>query len=266
MTKHEVEMLAALRARYRDEDGYALIPQVPDGTAWQKKRTADALLFSLWKTRGIYIHGLEIKASRGDFFKEVDHADKSESIAKYCHCWSIVAPKDMLKPNELPPAWGLIEVADGTTKVKKRAPYRDDVEPLTHGFIAGVMRAAQRAPTSKADLMAEFNRGFRAGKTVAEAHAKRDADGTDLHRLRESVEEFEQASGIRIESYSGAHLGEQFRRFQEFECIGPTTSLRQALNTNRFIISSLQNAIEAARRRQRELETYLHEGKLHKEA
>ena len=64
------EVVNRLRDRYPSA-AYAFFEQVRNGTGYSRTvvRTADALAFSLWPSRGLTLDGFEIKAYRGDYWQ-----------------------------------------------------------------------------------------------------------------------------------------------------------------------------------------------------
>jgi hypothetical protein len=52
----------------------------------------------------------EIKTSRQDFFHELKHPEKRERVYAVCDHYWFAAPVDLVKPGEVPPECGLIEV------------------------------------------------------------------------------------------------------------------------------------------------------------
>ena len=105
MAKTEPEAIAWLRTKFSDQ-GYAIFPQVPDGTGARKRRTADAIMMSLWPSRGLHLFGIEYKSSLADWRRELKNPDKAESISRYCDYWYILAPAGIIDVAEVPPAWG----------------------------------------------------------------------------------------------------------------------------------------------------------------
>jgi hypothetical protein len=70
-------------------------------------RTADGLAMSLYPSRGLHVHGFEIKASTGDLKGELDHPDKAEDIARF-----VTAPSVWMAVIRLggvvPTNWGVL--------------------------------------------------------------------------------------------------------------------------------------------------------------
>ena len=46
--------------------------------------SGDAVIMSLWPSRGLELHGVEIKVSRADWKREAADPAKAEAIAAYC--------------------------------------------------------------------------------------------------------------------------------------------------------------------------------------
>lgn len=130
----------ALRKRYAMPE-WVLMEEVRDAAGFESSRSADGIAMSMWPSRGLEINGFEIKASRSDWLRELKNPEKAEAIAAYCDRWWIVALKDLVKAEELPAGWGLMELqANGSLKEIKRAPARENVKPITRTFMAAMMR------------------------------------------------------------------------------------------------------------------------------
>lgn len=130
----------ALRKRYALPE-WVLMEEVRDAAGFQGQRAADGIAMSMWPSRGLEIHGFELKASRSDWLRELKNPAKAEAIASYCDRWFIVATPGIVKPDEMPRTWGLYEVdGGGRFKTIKDAPRNENVQPLTRTFVAAMMR------------------------------------------------------------------------------------------------------------------------------
>lgn len=130
---------AAMLQRYPAQE-YALLFEVADGTGAAARRYADAVIMSLWPSRGLEIHGVEIKVSRSDYKREARDPTKAEAVAKYCDKWSVfTTPGVVTDIDTLPPAWGLTEF-DGKTWKVVRAASVTPAEPLSRTFVASMLR------------------------------------------------------------------------------------------------------------------------------
>jgi hypothetical protein len=67
------DVIAALRKKY-PAAAWAFLEQVANGTGYAKKyRWADALAMGLWPSRGMELHGIEVKVSRSDWLRELEN-------------------------------------------------------------------------------------------------------------------------------------------------------------------------------------------------
>ena len=197
---------------------WAFLPQVRNSTGYARTiRTADALAMGLYPSRGLYLHGFEIKINRGDWLNELKTPNKAEAIAKFCDYWWIVAPKDIVKIEELPSNWGLMIPHGATTKIVKEAKQIKS-KNIDRLLLAGILRKAQEVITPTAELREEHKKGYDSGIKSAESDFKWEKE---KHKeLKQAVFEFEKASGIPINTWrdnkkmgeavklvlSGAHL------------------------------------------------------------
>jgi hypothetical protein len=203
----EAAMFDKLRGRFGD--GWALFPQVPDGTGGNKRRTADAMAMQLWPSRGLTLHGFEFKRSRSDWLRELRDPEKADGLVCLCDAWWVVAEPDVVKKDELPPGWGLLVTTDEGTKLAQGVTitYRGDSVP--RDFVAGLLRAAARSTLD--DVVAEaVKRADRTGyqRGVEAERERHRIVPNEVERLRQSVESFEAASGIKIDEFRGESLGE----------------------------------------------------------
>jgi hypothetical protein len=198
----QAKLVELLRVRYPSRS-HALLPQVRSetGSGSRDVRTADAIVMSLWPSRGIEMLGFELKVSKTDWRKELADPAKAEEIAQYCDAWWIVAPPGVVDVAELPKPWGLLvpSAARDCLVAAKEAPALD-AKPLTKTFLASILRRAQEVVVPEARLEAEYERGRADGKKQADWESA---------LLRKSVEEFERASGVCISSaWKGGRIGE----------------------------------------------------------
>lgn len=172
------DLVRALRAIYPPRE-WALLEQVAPGTGWNKQqRWLDVVCMSLWPSRGLEIHGIEVKVSRSDWRRELHDPSKADAVARFCHRFFIAAPIGVVPKAELPPAWGLLEITDGVVRAGKRAELREP-EPVTAAFVAAVLRRASEAQAREvaaaesAALMAEAEKiaQSRADELARAAHA-----------------------------------------------------------------------------------------------
>ena len=184
---NEQDIMQALSKRYAEPE-WAFFPQVRNSTGvTYAPRTADAVALNLWPSRGMELHGFEIKTSRSDFLNELKLPEKSDSIAKYCDRWWLVTSNpEIVQRGELPAAWGLL-VMHGTALKCEEEAKKLEALPLDRTFVASLLRNQAYCP-SKAENE-RYSDGVEYGKRWA---------GGELKRLKEEVDKFETVSGIKI--------------------------------------------------------------------
>lgn len=132
------DIRCALKLRYPKES-HALMFEVAPATGGGT-RYADAVAFGLWASHGHAIEGIEIKVSRSDFLAEMKQPEKSEPVMRYCNRWWLATPRGLVKTDELPPTWGLLELQEnGTLRTAQKAAKLSPQAP-TLGFVASMMR------------------------------------------------------------------------------------------------------------------------------
>ena len=181
-------MMTAMRKRW-PEDAYAVLGQVRSSTGATQARTADALVFSLWPSRGLTIDGVEVKRSLPDYRREAKDPAKAVRFARHCHRWWIAAPKGLIPPDELPAQWGLLELqGNGTLRARVGAPENADPEPMPLTMWMAVMRNLQRRD---AQQLRDIQRAEReeARRTIGEMFQ------AELDQYRATFEEIRQATG-----------------------------------------------------------------------
>lgn len=221
----EAAVLSAL-ARLYPEPAFAFFPHVRNGTGYARKRqrTADALAMSLWPSRGLVLHGFEVKVSRGDWLTELADPQKADDMAAYCDLWWLaVGNERIVQPGELPPKWGLIAphekgVHAGTMRVVKEAEALD-AKPLDRLLVASILREGRRGLVPAASVKEAAAAEVEAAR--AETMACREEQREHLRKagaydhLKQSLDDFERVSGIRITPYDGRRIGEAVRAMLE---------------------------------------------------
>jgi hypothetical protein len=205
------DMLALLRARY-PSNAFAFLEQVGNSTGFACSRWADVVVMSLWPSRGLEIIGIEIKVSRSDWKRELEHPEKADPIAAFCDRWYLAAgSKDIVQPGELPLGWGLL-VPNGPDSLRCTVEASLNPEPrIDRQFLAAVLRRVQAQLTEESKLKAEYERGIQAGRAAELKVQERSGAVVELRDLREEVDIFEKAAGIKITGWGGENIGEAVR-------------------------------------------------------
>lgn len=195
--------IRAYMAKVYTHPEWALLFEVLNATGARHTRSADALAMSLWPSRGLTLHGFEIKVSRYDWRSERADPAKAETIAAYCDFWSLVTGPGVVQDiAEVPPAWGWMEF-DGKSFVHHRAPERTDAKVCDRNFLAALLRRAARTDEGAFEL--ELQRRDAAREAAFEDRLKgaverRTRDATEVLK---DIEAFEEASGLKLSEWRG---------------------------------------------------------------
>lgn len=230
-TPHARDML---RKRF-DANEWAFMeevaPQTGGGTGY-----ADAVAVNLWASRGHAIHGFEIKVSRSDWLRELKKPAKAESVFAYCDRWWIVAPKGVLKEEELPPTWGYYELRETGLISRVEAP-KLKPKPIDRGFFASIVRRSndtlERVAESKARLAMMKARDEFAEQVEREVRRRT----LDHSELASRVANFEKETGLKLDRWSGpptriiklAQTLEHLIEYGDFSMQGRLESLAKGL-------------------------------------
>lgn len=203
------QVIAALAARY-PTNAWAFLTQVRNGTGWAREpRTADALALGLWPSRGLELHGFEVKVSRGDWLAELKAPEKADAIARFCHrWWLVVGHAEIVQPGELPAAWGLLVPAGDKLRCAVEAT-KLDPKPLDALIVAAMLRRASDAMTPNTMVAAKIE------AAVADKQSRLDAiiadEKAQRAQTRREIEAFQQASGVRINEWDAGNIGAAVR-------------------------------------------------------
>lgn len=242
-------MLELLELRYAAPE-WAFFARIAGGTA----RIADGLAMNLWTTRGQEIHGCEVKVARGDWLQELRNPRKQEEgLFKYCDRFYLVAPKDVVQKEELPPTWGWLAPNGSRLRKQKDAPQLTPVA-VDRMFMTRLLVRSLKIEEGKRfeerqrlKGSADYQRGLKDGQERATSVADNWRKNAEALRLR--IDQFEEASGINL-AYGGdpPQIGKIVRfMLQEHHRLWALTSLRNAqeqINKNLEDLAAVIGAIE----------------------
>lgn len=207
------EVVAALRRHYGD--GYALVEQVANGTGARAERHLDAVAFGLWPSRGLAIHGIEIKVSKADLRRELAEPLKAEAVARFCDRFYIAAPAEVVSDmvglgfDMHAPGWGILAVSGGGDQTRvtvAREAADKQADPIDRGFVAAVLRRlpnlSDEARTEiRNQLWEEHREALDREREVGGERAR-----AELDRVRADIREAEEAAGFPLAQW-GSRLG-----------------------------------------------------------
>lgn len=176
---------AALRARF-GASGAVIMEEVSNGTGAHASRYADMVVMETWPSRGLEIHGIEIKVSRHDWMRERANPAKAEEIHRHCDFWWLAVERGVLAegPNEVPSRWGILELTEDTTGnprlvVVRGATREERPKEVSRLFVAAMLRAMVRKDADETErrIQDEVRKRVDAHR---EADRRARLDGADL--------------------------------------------------------------------------------------
>ncbi len=204
------QLLVLLQKKYSPPE-YAFLTEVRNGTGFARSpRTADALAFNLWPSRGMELLGFELKVSRSDWLHELKDPAKADAIANYCDRWWIVVGDEKVIPDlaEVPKTWGVQIATEKGLKVAKEAPENPNLKPLDRLFLFACIRQYGAGPSATIEEVRRqgHTQGYKDGKRDSELEIKRLTDNFD--RLQRDIRNFESESGLKFHDWPHGHCAE----------------------------------------------------------
>lgn len=220
---------------------WAFIPQVRNGTGFLKTmRTADALAMGPWPSRGLHLHGFEIKISKGDWINELKNPEKGEEIAQFCDFWWVVAPKGVVNAADVPDNWGLMIPFGCTVKIIKAAKQLKP-QKIDRLFLAAILRRAQETICPEIEIKEAYEDGRKKGKEETEQNNKFYIQQYD--DLKERVARFEKSSGVIIYSWNTERIGEAVRMVLNSEHLRVKEDLKHLLTNAKDIVANIEKQL-----------------------
>lgn len=145
----EHHMLRLLTERYMAVHGngirYVAASHVRSHAGFDARRTADFIAMDLWPSKGLALHGHEVKVSRSDWLTELKDPEKAMEFIPYMdYWWLVVSDAKIVRPGELPDGWGLM-AKNGTGLIVKRQAPRRTTEPMPKTMMAAFLRAVAKS-------------------------------------------------------------------------------------------------------------------------
>lgn len=228
--KTEAQVFVALSKRYPKGE-YAVLPSVRDGAGHSANRTIDAIVMSLWPSRGLELHGIEIKVHRGDWLRERRDPEKQESVFQRCdRFWLAVGDASIVKDEEVPESWGLLVPRGKGLVVKKQAP-KLEASTIDRSFLAAVLKRAMRHADTP-DARQRMREEIQADNETRIARAIQQDKGDEAREIMALREKMKYA--LRFEEKSGVSLAEWGRIDEAAALVQVLENLRGPMLSNRI--------------------------------
>ena len=211
--KHTEATLTEAILRNWPHDGmrprYVTAVQVNSGAGFNYSRRLDAIVFDTWPGGGLTLHGLEIKTSKADLRSELQNTRKQADWSPHLDYFSIVAPKGIVDLKLLPPKWGLFIPTDEGKLRARRKPlsmHAEDRRDISRSMAAAFARALVVRSLSREATASAFERGRESEAKHSEVELGRLSG--KVESLTQSIQDFEEVSGVKIRSWDEGRVGE----------------------------------------------------------
>lgn len=228
ITEYLLEQLLAERYPLPE---WVFLPQVSNSTGTHHSRTADAIALNCYLSRGMELHGFEIKVTKQDWLSELKDPDKSIAVQQYCdRWWLVISKEEFVEKGMLPSTWGMMAVEAKAGKLRLKvihpAPKLEAPTPFTRGFVASVFRNAVDKVTPQGALKEARTEGYEAGYNAGKDHQKcyNETLKSELDRQQQCIQTFEEASGINLLPWNAGNVGEIVKLLMKYR--NPTETLK----------------------------------------
>lgn len=204
-----LELYKRLGEKYPVRRGYVLESEVQIDKG-RTIRRADAIAIGVWRSVGLLKGvGFEIKVSRSDWLRELDQVEKAEALIRQCReFYLVVSDPKLIVDGELPDGWGLMVPSGKRLRIARRSAKNNEAE-LDRYVVSKILERSHLFAPGKQEIAAARKSGFDKGlETGREIHS---GNPKAYEQLRDSLEAFEKASGVKISSYGGEQLGEEMK-------------------------------------------------------
>lgn len=138
------QILELLRIRHQPPE-WATFAEFGAGMGSGSSRRIDLFTFNCHESKRWMRVAYEIKVSRSDFNNELADPTKREGAETWANECYFAMPTGLVKADELPEGWGLVELNKGGLRKKKNAMWRDNGD-FPAWFVALVARRSEDAP------------------------------------------------------------------------------------------------------------------------
>lgn len=238
--------------KYTEKGEHLLLFNVPNVVGVAQARRCDAVALGMWQSSGRLIQGFEVKISRSDWLRELKDVTKADPFIEQCDRWWLVTGHQAVaKSEEIPDAWGWMTATKTGLRIQRPPkPLPQDKDTMRRLWAFALLRVA-------ADRSAE-NETMRTANEKRQAEWQRQADerlkseiariNPAYERLREQVDKFEAASGMKLEDWRLGNVGKLARRLNaisEDGYSGFTRLLQGQLRSLKSLSGEIEQALAA---------------------
>jgi hypothetical protein len=179
------DVQACILRHFGSGEQYAVLFEVRNGTAWRANRSVDAVVMGLWPSLGMELWGMEIKVTRYDWLREIENPAKASEVFEYFDRWFLVAPADIIKPDEIPLPWGWLVPESGRLRQARAAAKNTEPKTVNRHFLGALLRRVAKTDdafvqsaisTALAEQRRQFDAEFEKRALERVGHLRSDAE------------------------------------------------------------------------------------------
>ena len=208
-----------------------------------RDRQLDALAISRVASRGNELVGIEIKTDRADWLRELSDPLKADGWARILDRFYVVASKGVIKDGEVPSGRGFLEENGSGLKqvlpglVMSRWRENGGCDPVPRSLWVRILRRTLGSDGIRPILAAAYEQGKKEAVTAVNEDARREMRSakTDAENAIRRVEEFEKASGVKIEAWDAGRIG---------EAVAVVLSTRDLIHNTGYSFKNVRDAVD----------------------
>lgn len=250
-------VLDVIQSHRHSGEAWAFLRDCPNNTSIGKSREADAIAVGCWSSKGLTIHGYEVKVSRADWRAEIQNHEKSLEFMKLVDFWWLAAPPGVAELAEVPGNWGFIEVnknpkGEYSAKIRKQASRlnREGAGAaggmVPYGLFSAALRRAVKTDPGEQRLQKAIDEAYKNGHDAAQAYAdqqkSRDQSYAEreAEQLREQIKHFEESTGFKVQRWHVEEQAAKFKRVVEICDFDPFRLESMAREAERIRLAALE--------------------------
>lgn len=185
------DIYALLNKRFADSREWICAREVGNATGWSAIRHIDFVAANCFESKGLGVHGFEVKISKSDLRRELEDAEKHTIFFDDIDTFSIVAPDYVLDAEYvklIPPKWGIYKAVAKQTGIGEdgnptygtelrtfRKPlelHDDKTRTMNRSFAMAMLRAMSTQDTKchpADELQKRYDEGYANGLEIGES-------------------------------------------------------------------------------------------------
>lgn len=224
---------------------YSVLFEVRNAMGFSANRSIDAVVMSLWPSLGLELMGMEIKASRSDWLRELKDPKKSSDVFPYFDRWYLVAPDDVARMDEIPAPWGWMAPDGDKLRIIRPAEKNTNLREIDRGFLGALLRQTSRV--GDAEIALRVERMAEAQERDFDKRVEQQVQTRLYHReeIVKDVEAFEESSGIKIKdgwTHSATEVGRALKLVLNAGVVGSYQGIKAQAAAARAYAEKIEKA------------------------